>query len=190
MEVYKILSDLEAYSNVPPQEYNSKYEAGIILQTLKHLEKISPDFYSEFCVCILLNNGVDVKTWNITNFSDKKRVFIIFDENGRTPLELLERGSVVFHAHLSFADNDRKYTNLFHYPLGCNSFVPKMPYVPVSERKINVFFSGNLHIGRKKLFQELTHLHFVPFPLLVRGQNFFKANFDAKFPSSYIRFTN
>jgi hypothetical protein len=191
MEVYKVLQDLDVYSNIKAAEFAAKYEAPLMQQTLLELTSQSPEFFSEFCVCILLNNGVDVKNWNLAHFNDKRKVFILFDEMGRVPHELVQPSSnVVFHAYLSFAENEKQYINLFHYPLGCNSFVPETPSIPASERKYNVFFSGNLHIGRKKLFQKLTHLPFVPLAILTRIQKFYKSQFDDKFSSSYIRFTN
>jgi hypothetical protein len=191
MNAHRILPDLEVFSNIEAREFSSKYEAEIVLEMVRFLAKKKPDFYNEFSVFILLNNGVHVRNWDIENAgNNKKNVFIVFDEHGRVPLELIKQDSnIVFHAHLSFAENDRKYSNLFHYPLGCNSFVPASPYVSVGERKINVFFSGNLHSGRKRLYQNLAHLPGVPLPILVRIQSILKAKFDGKFPDSIIRFT-
>ena len=191
MTVYKIQTDVDIFSNASPGEFQSKFEAKNTLQTLDFLGKISPDIVNEFCFLILFNSGQDIRKWAVETFSHKKKIIIIFDEIGRTPEELLEESTnIVFHAYLNFATSEKKYPNLYHYPLGCNSFVPEMDYVLPSERTINVFYSGNLHIGRKKLYQELTHLHFLPFPILARFQNFFRLRFDERFPSSFIRFTN
>jgi hypothetical protein len=68
--------------------------------------------------------------------------------------------------------------------------VDELPYLPTSQRTINVFFSGNLHAGRKKLYQSLSRLPHLPLPILVRLQKHLKLEFDNKFPSSYIRFTD
>lgn len=189
MKLFQLLPNSEIFSNISPENFDSKYEAELLLRTLNHVEEFEPDFFKTFSVVILLNNGVKIEKWDVVPPNDKRVIFIIFDELGRLPIELLEDSSnIVFHAHLSFEDGKQKYSNLFHYPLGCNSFVPDKSYVPPSARRINVFFSGNLHAGRKKLYRALTRLP-LPLSILTRLQKFLKIIFDNKFPSSYIRFT-
>lgn len=190
MKLYKILTDAELFSNLSAENFSTKYEADFVLQTLRHFWKRSPDISSKFNIVVLLNNGVDVKKWDIVDLNTKRKLFIIFDEKGRTPLELVEQTrDVIFHAHLSFKEQERKYPNLFHYPLGSNSFVPALPNVPISQRHLNVFFSGNLHAGRARLYQRLAKLPYAPLSLLTRIQKYLNLKFDTKFPFSYIRFT-
>ncbi|WP_324671898.1 hypothetical protein [Hymenobacter sp. GOD-10R] len=56
-------------------------------------------------------------------------------------------------------------------------------------RKYNVFFSGNLHLGRANLYRALTGAHLVPFALLHRGKKLLGTSFDATFSNSVIRFS-
>lgn len=190
MDIYRVSSDLAIYSNIPPGEFQSKYEVELLMETLQSIKIFDINFYKKFDVCVLLNNGVNIQSWDIER-SEKKRVYIIFDELGRIPFELVDDSpDFVFHAHMSFSDQERPHYRLFHYPLGCNSFVPVRPYIPAGERKINVFFSGNLHIGRRCLYEKVSNLYKVPFPILVRLQKVLQTKFDSKFSDSYIRFTN
>ncbi|MEJ7645113.1 MAG: hypothetical protein WKF87_11000 [Chryseolinea sp.] len=191
MNVYKVLRDSDVFSNIRASEFYSKYEARIVIETLTEVALLDPSFFDKFCAYILLNNGVRVTSWEVNNdCGSKQPVYIIFDEHGRIPLELLHGDSIVFHAHLNFGHEDRQYPNLFDYPLGCNSFVPEKPFTPFGQRRINVFFSGNLHAGRRKLYQQLIGIPFLPLRLLTKLQRMANLNFDNKWSSSYIRFTD
>lgn len=191
MKLFKLSHQLNTFCNLPPEQFESTYESKILRSTLDSLYNMSVDLVAEFQIVILQNVGKNVDKWDIEKPMSLRCIYIVFDENGRIPQELLACPSdIVFHAYLDFDENKKEHRNLFHYPLGCNSFVDENAYVPVVQRKVNVFFSGNLHSGRKKLYQQLTLLKILPFFCLIRIQTLFKFRFDQKFPNSYLRFSD
>lgn len=190
MMAYKVSEELGVYSNIHPGEYASKYEVPLLMKTLSKVRDILSDF-DKYCFCVLLNNGVTIENWQLEGLPSRRPVFIIFDETGRTPVELLDGTSVVFHAHVNMESQREEFPLLFNFPLGCNSFVPEMSCLQPAQRTISIFFSGNLHAGRSRLFRQLAR---IPLPVPLRFLSFFrrhiKAVFDDEIPGAYIRFTD
>jgi hypothetical protein len=84
---------------------------------------------------------------------------------------------------------ENKRDKIYHIPVGpSNHFVPGR-VVPFQERACNVFFSGNLHLGRAHLYRVLTGVPSVPFAVLHRLRRLLGEQFDAAFPNSIIRFS-
>ncbi|MEJ1239002.1 hypothetical protein WBG78_12785 [Chryseolinea sp. T2] len=139
---------------------------------------------------VLFNVNQNISSWTIDAPLEKSRVYIIYDESGRVPFELADsKRAIILHAYLKEYSDVLKSLSIAHFPLCCNSSVPELPYIPIQSRKINVFYSGNLHAGRTKLFQALTGWHALPLSVLSRVHRFFRLKFDSKFKNSYIRFS-
>lgn len=71
------------------------------------------------------------------------------DQSAVRPAYIPTVFKAVFKTHL---DGDRAEDGYHHLPLGCTARVPERPSVPMSERSVDVFFSGNLNEGRLGLF--------------------------------------
>jgi hypothetical protein len=193
MKLHDIIGLRGLRSNLPAEEFYRKFESTTVADTLKHLELIMPSLYERFQFIVLFNNGHRVRQWDITNDgkSDLRRVFMIFDEMGRVPFELLRSATnIVFHAYLSFPENRKPAPNVFHFPLGCNASVPQLPYVLPQERPVSVFFSGNFHRGRAAMLRTLTGYYGLPTFVLGRLHNIHSFQFDHLFKNGYVRFTN
>lgn len=92
--------------------------------------------------------------------------------------------------------------NISPFPLGYVTEVPEFPYKDISQRKYNVFFSGNLNPNRRSFYYSLCRRlrkilpsGFNPKYLISHYTKEYilkiKSNFDNNFPHpSIIRFTN
>jgi hypothetical protein len=80
---------------------------------------------------------------------DKKSiVFYLSNENHVIP-DYLKTALVVF---TPYYPRNASNNNMYSIPLGVNGSVPFTPFVPFDQRKIDVFFSGNLHRRRIPFF--------------------------------------
>jgi hypothetical protein len=186
----RICQDSEVFTNIDSNRFINSFESKTLLSTIRMLGDTNSFIHKNFAFIILFNDCELIDSDRIGSLNRKRKIFIVFDEYAKLPLGLLKDDSnIVFHAYLSFSAKNRPFPNLFHFPLGCNGFVPERNYVPMKRRKLNVFFSGNLHAGRTKLYQSLSNVSLLPLPILVRIQRLLQIRFDNKFPASYIRFT-
>ena len=117
-------------------------------------------------------------------------VFIIADEHQRLNPSLYDGKNIIFQAYYSPLIFENAYPKIYAFPLGYNGKLSLENEILFSERKVNVFFSGNLHKGRTKMFDFYSYLRYLPFFLQHRLQGKIKSVYDKKYPDSYIRFTN
>lgn len=117
-------------------------------------------------------------------------VFIIADEGQEIRENLYNGTNIVFQSSYSASIFGSVYSRLFAFPIGYSAKLDLANAVPFKERSVNVFFSGNLHKGRKRLFDFYSFLRPLPFFLQHRLQNKLNITYDKKYKSSYIRFTN
>ncbi|GGK57827.1 hypothetical protein ACD591_15655 [Rufibacter glacialis] len=131
-------------------------------------------------------NGYEGEALN-KDLIDRNTILLIFDEQCHDYSFLINRSKVSFQAYIS--ENELKASNHFCIPLGYNYSFRESKVKKISERSINVFFSGNLHKGRSDFFSWLLGFKL---PLFVqhRLRKLLNLTFDHKFPSSYIRFTS
>lgn len=77
------------------------------------------------------------------SFDNKSIVFYLSNEDHIVPDSIL-KAKAIFTPYLP--KNGPK--NIFPIPLGYNGSVPKLDVIPINERNVDVFFSGNLHKRR------------------------------------------
>ncbi|MFQ3575399.1 MAG: glycosyltransferase, partial [Cytophagales bacterium] len=116
-----------------------------------------------------------------------KKVCVIIDEFLEILPELLKKFDVVFQAYLQHVELPQNY---YHFPLGYTENLLEKEPKPIHERTLDVFFSGSLHSGRKRFFNEISFLGFLPYRITKKIQKRFRFVYDRYFPNSYIRFTN
>lgn len=171
-------------TNLQPEDLLGFREVGYIDKVLSELFcLINPDAY-EFYIYFKLachHNPILIEKSN-----KKQIIFLVSDESSEMPHALKEQAFAIFRHYLP--EKEQKQ-NLFHLPVGYSRAFKHNNNIALPDRKYNVFFSGNLHVGRQKLYKYLTKLHFLPFSLLHRLQSFIKGNFDHQFPNSFIRFS-
>lgn len=79
----------------------------------------------------------------------KKVLIYISDETGSIPYDLVDSYFAIFKCYLPYHVNN---TNIFPFPLGYVAEVPKLPYLEITEREIDVFFSGCLTGNRMSIY--------------------------------------
>ncbi|WP_210519747.1 glycosyltransferase family protein [Hymenobacter terricola] len=127
---------------------------------------------------------------NMAMSKDVLNVFLIADERQTLQPTIYNGSNIVFQSSYTPAKFGNVYSKLFAFPVGYNGELDFSNPVPFSERSVNVFFSGNLHRGRRRMFKFYSYLRYFPFFLQHRLQEKIKSTYDDKYPNSYIRFTN
>lgn len=170
-------------------------ETKYLAKTMIHLRDIFKEF-DNFEFAILSTQ--DGNTIPATRKTDKKNILIwISDEFGRYPDDLSQKFDFIFKSYI-----EQEGDNISPFPLGYVTEVPEFPYKDISQRKYNVFFSGNLNYNRRLFYYSLCRkLHkilpsgFNPKYLINHYTRDYilkiKSQFDHDFPSpSIVRFTN
>ena len=130
------------------------------------------------------------KPIEVPNDEDILNVFLIADEHQTLTPGIYNGKNIIFQSSYSPEVFKNKYLKIYEFPVGYNGKLNLNNATPFLERKTNVFFSGNLHRGRAKMFDFYSHMRLLPFFVQHRLQGRIKTFYDNKYPSSYIRFTN
>lgn len=191
---------LSKYENIRYEE-NSIYpfaqlnESTYIESVLHHLSTLLGEAFQDFIFFIYSQHGPGNLPPKSAEYpSDKKKVLLYFsDEHGEDPIAYSSNYYAVFKAYVGLA---REASRIFPLPIGLVKDVPAFPVVPIHERKINVFFSGNLNSNRLGFYKSLAGLSRT-FPLELLNSNkrrtlllHIKRDFSRKFPDSTIKFNN
>jgi hypothetical protein len=116
-----------------------------------------------------------------------KNICIIVDEYIKEIPSLVSRFDAVFQAYITEIKTPKNY---FHFPLGYSRQLVQQAITPMAKRTYNVFFSGNLHMGRRAFYKGISPLGFLPFAFAHRLQKLWRLRYDSLFEKSYVRFTN
>lgn len=192
--------EIEQYNNIH-YDQNSLYaldqlnEADYIESVLEHLVELLDSKFSNYNFFIYSNHGPgNPPPESVNYFSPKKKVLLYFsDEHGEDPSAFSESYHAIFKSYIGTPKEAR---NIFPLALGLVNDVPLYPIVPINERKINVFFSGNLNQNRVALYKSLTSLdRLFPERLLTSTTGVkllvnIKSDFSKRFEDSLILFNN
>lgn len=162
----------------------------------RRLAAIMGEAFSDFTFCLFSCNDPRVRPATADRPGDRNVLLYLSDESASVPTELAGDYAAIFKAYLN---SDRGLGNIFPLTLGCVDGVVTRPVVPVSERSLQLFFSGNLNVNRLSLYKEFTPLRVVPdawVERLFRGSRMrsaaraiFGADFSGQYDEAYIRFT-
>ncbi|MEQ8924879.1 MAG: hypothetical protein RLO81_03640 [Fulvivirga sp.] len=174
------------FSNVELNKLLNYSEVGYLKEIIHELSLL-PTF-DEFLWYIYFKRTSESDIHLPSKFVNKNTIlFIVGDESDYIPLNYLMMVRATFKTYLAKEDYEKQ---LFYLPVGPNPNIAEYKVCPIDGRKWNVFFSGNLHKGRKKLYQYFTGAYLIPFSILHRLRFLFGSNFSNKFKPSYIMFTN
>ena len=179
-----ILQESAIKTNVPWETLLNFREVGYIdavLQALLQFYDVSDYEIWVYLTFDSLNERIQIKESN-----QKQIIFIVGDESNRLPPELIRQAFALFKTYLSEIGNE---PHVFPLPIGYSRASKHRMVVPILERSQNIFFSGNLHRGRSKLYQYFTRVK-LPFPLLYRIRHVLGHQFDTAFPKSFVCFSN
>lgn len=151
---------------------------------------------------------------SINDKYEKKILIQTGDQLGHEPEELVMKSFLfVFKTHLRFQTG--KFKNLAPYPLGLPSNTPLLPITKISDRKFDVFYSGNINNNRLDFYSSLlsyqpNNIKWITAKFIIGTLKILRKydklrnielktkgvlfrincyNFDNIFPNSYIRFT-
>lgn len=123
----------------------------------------------------------------IADNTKKKVVLCVGDESSAVAYSFQDKVDYIFRTYLPAPSH--RQDRLWHLPVGPSTQFAATTVREFEARPYNVFFSGNLHLGRANLYRALTGAHLLPFSLLHRAKKLLGTNFDAAFPASIIRFS-
>ena len=191
--------------------WDKVYMQTYIEELLDELSKIMPNFSSYNFYFLHATEGII--PYAITDCCEKK-ILQTGDQLGYEPIpEVMNSFYYIFKTHLRYQTG--KYTNISPFPLGLPSKTPILPIKPMSERKFNVFYSGNINNNRigfylainhyeKNVFKRLIGYGLISVIRILSKSDIFKStelrvksllfklhcyNYDEVIPNSYIRFT-
>ena len=123
-----------------------------VKDVLESLSAIMPSFkeYRFYFFCATANIEPD----SMNDAFPRKILIQWEDQLGTGPsVKVMSSFVCVFKTHLR--KKSEKYSNLFSYPLGIPYKIKEQPFVPILDRKYNVFYSGNLNKNRVPFYEAL-----------------------------------
>jgi hypothetical protein len=177
------------YANLPEAQFYSFRETGYAGNLLKALDSAYPEIYQKYDVLLYFQLVHNPPIWKVHDFKRPLILFVAGHEAPDLPEEVIKSASIVFKQYLD-PKFGQKYKHLFRIPVGPSSVFPDTPLVDFEKRDCNVFFAGNLHKGRQRLYQQLSGLTLLPFPVLYRLREYLKKDFSALIPTSTITFSS
>ncbi|MBC6611654.1 hypothetical protein H8B15_12010 [Hymenobacter sp. BT507] len=175
----------EIKGNYPVEEIYSFRESGYIKEVATNLSaRLSADVELYLYFQLSKWKGNDLV---IASNGKKKVVLCVGDESPNVSYPFLAEVDSVFRTYLP--GQLHGHGKLNHLAVGPSTQFVAAEVKDFEARQYNVFFSGNLHLGRADLYRALTGAYLVPFALLHRTKKLLGTNFDATFPSSVIRFS-
>jgi hypothetical protein len=172
-------------SNYPVEEIYSFRESGYIKTVVNSLiANLSNDYELYLYFQLSKWKGADL---TISSTDKKKIVLCVGDESWDVSYSFLNKVDYIFRTYLP--EHLHNQGKLNHLAVGPSAQFAGEEVKDFASRRYNVFFSGNLHLGRANLYRSLTGAWVLPFFLLHRVKKLLGVNFDSVFPSSIIRFS-
>ena len=171
-------------SNLDINQLLSFKEVGYLKELLKLIEE--SEKLNVFNIFIYFKRTNE--NWNLESefINNRTILFVVIDETGFVPDSISSKPLIVFKTYLI---NQESSKNVFHLPVGDPLLIQNPPIKPINDRRIRVFFSGNLHIGRENFYKYFIRIYWLPFSVLHRLRKLFKEDFSTQFNHSYIKFT-
>ena len=169
-------------------------ETVFLTKFFEHLREILKGSFEDYEFYLYANIDSSIVPDSLSFKTEKKKV-LIFLSNQSYDINPLLPGDffAVFKCHLPDSIVRDK---IFHFPLGYVKDTKTHELNEISERKVGVFFSGNLNKKRVSLYKALSGsaMPDILYGPLIRVSkkvpNLIKRDLSYSFPSSYIHFTN
>jgi hypothetical protein len=179
--------------------YEELQECESLDKLFHELQQVFGNEFDQYEFVLYSTNGSTNPAVPIKLSGDRKKVLVyISDEEMLVPYNLCKDFVAVFKSLLPHEYNTER--NIFPFPLAPNRGTEELPIVPINDRPVNLFFSGNLNEKRYPLYKELTLLKHLPdfSPALEKQiarvlskviKSYFRTNLSHTFPDSCIEFT-
>lgn len=173
---------------------NELNESQYLQKLFQALENISDDLLEEYEIYIFANYDKKIIPDSISLNTKKKILYYLGDAAGAIDPRPLDRYfELIFKTHLREEFLSEK---ILPVSLGYVNDVPELPIQPINERKLNVFFSGDLNRNRIDLYrsffpnQKFIPKRGLPSQLFRNILIKYKYDFSGLFPDSLIVFNN
>ncbi|WP_114749646.1 hypothetical protein [Pleomorphovibrio marinus] len=162
-------------------------------------QKLKDDWFEEFKdleFYIYSSHKKHTTPASINRISTKKKILIyLSDETGELPENLAPHYFAIFKSYIG--DQVPKAENIFPFPLGYVNGVPSFQVKPMVERKVNIFFRGNINANRIDLYKNLSSFgKLLPKSSILSGDRYrrillkLQSDFSNRFPDSIIIFNS
>ncbi len=176
------------FANLPEHLFYQCRETGYTADLVKVLAKSYPEIFEHYDVLLHFQLVADAPTWELSGFSRPLILFITGHESPKLPPEVINGAAIIFKQYAG-AELLAAQPHIFRIPIGPSCFFPDVPVVPFGQRSHSVFFAGNLHRGRGKLYGRLSGL-MLPFGLLHRLRSVLGTDFGKRIPGATITFSS
>lgn len=174
------------------KEFNRLIEKEYLLGFFKALSNEMGATFKNFSFFIYAHDRENSqglpKSANLT--IDNKVLIYLSEESHDVPVDFYGHYKAIFKTYLT---RNILKKNIFKFPLGYGGKRPKMDSLPITERKYNFFYSGNINRNRIDLLSSFLSRE----PSILRRKygfyrilNYFKSDYSDFYPDSYIKFTN
>lgn len=176
-------------------EFDQLNESLYITNLIFNLEICLGADFRNYDFYIFSNHSKDVHPASKMDVSVRKKVLLYFsDESGRDPGVFSEYFFAIFKSYIG---TTKTVENVFPLGIGYVKQVPEFSVTDIRNRKINVFFQGNLNKNRIDFHRAFYTLGGIfPSQRILKSRFYRKillklrANFNSFFPSSIIAFND
>lgn len=114
------------------------------------------DLFENYDFYIYAQQNTHILPDSCYNNGSKILIYLSDETNSQPQIEIVNNYKFIFKSHLN-KKLFKNINNLHYLPLGYSKFVPKLPIKNITERKYNLFFSGNLNNNRIKIYNEINN---------------------------------
>lgn len=184
---------------------NSKYsfesldENVFLTKFFSELQQIMGNDFFKYTFYLYGNMNSSELPYSCGKKSLKKKVLIFLSNEDYNELNASLPGDF-FAIFKCYSTSDEIRGRIFSFPLGYVKTTRHLEVKDILQRKIRVFFSGNLHPNRipfyralsgSKIWERIAMLYLKNLKRrILRVPDIIKRNFSYKFPASYLVFTN
>lgn len=132
--------------------WNDLNEVDFLTLVFNNLRINMANNYFNYKYFILSSHDSNIKPISINDPFERKVLFYFSDEKSIFPKALMDNYFAIFKCYLPF---ELEGSNVFPFNIAYVSNLPTFPAKEISQRNIDVFFSGNLNINRLELYKAL-----------------------------------
>jgi len=191
------LSEHIYYDSASTYKWSELNESTFLIRMFSELKRLMAETFLDYTFYIFSSHNLNVQPDSITDPSPNKVLIFISDERSSIPSHLQTNYRAIFKSYLQ---SELPGTNIFPFNIGYVNNVPDYPYKPVEDRKINVFYGGNLNFNRLVLYRSMHPIYRKLPPVILRsvssinarmnGRMLMPADLSHVLPNSILYFTD
>ena len=180
-------------------KFENLNEREFLLHLFDALSDVMKDNFQNFTFYLFSTNNPSILPGIIYENADPDKSVLIYvsEETGFIPNQLRPYFKAIFKSYMPYEPGG----NIHSFTLGhVNEVIFPIDNLPkINDRRLNIFFSGNLHKNRSDIYRQFNFLRFIPLTILIktiRGplRNIFLKLIGSNFSSAKLKrdvhFTN